>query len=139
MILLILRRNLNMTHQWKCLSTRPTKYANLKWPNCAWMLQVFVQHDSTMRWLPDTPFLRGLWTKKALKSSLIFCSITHLKTVKVSFAQIKFIYSEKATKFYEIFTFLLSYVVPVKRWRFCKILWFSQNIWTLTKTNIAIW
>ena len=27
---------------------------------------------------------------------------------------IKFIYSEKATKFCEIFTFLLSYVVPVK-------------------------
>ena len=26
----------------------------------------------------------------------------------------KFIYSEKATKFYEIFTLLLSYVVPVK-------------------------
>ena len=27
---------------------------------------------------------------------------------------IKFIYSEKATKFFEIFTLLLSYVVPVK-------------------------
>ena len=27
---------------------------------------------------------------------------------------VKFIYSEKATKFYEIFTLLLSYVVPVK-------------------------
>ena len=27
---------------------------------------------------------------------------------------VKFIYSEKATKFCEIFTFLLSYVVPVK-------------------------
>ena len=27
---------------------------------------------------------------------------------------IKFIYSEKATKFYEISTLLLSYVVPVK-------------------------
>ena len=39
---------------------------------------------------------------------------------------LKFIYSEKATKF----TWLLSYVVPV-RWRFCKILWPSQNIWTL--------
>ena len=45
---------------------------------------------------------------------------------------IKFIYSEKATKFCEIFTLLLSYVVPVKvRWRFRKILWPSQNIWTL--------
>ena len=28
---------------------------------------------------------------------------------------LKFIYSEKATKFCEIFTLLLSYVVPVKR------------------------
>ena len=28
--------------------------------------------------------------------------------------EIKFIYSEKATKFCEISTFLLSYVVPVK-------------------------
>ena len=27
---------------------------------------------------------------------------------------LKFIYSEKATKFYKIFTLLLSYVVPVK-------------------------
>ena len=27
---------------------------------------------------------------------------------------LKFIYSEKATKFYEIFTLFLSYVVPVK-------------------------
>ena len=28
--------------------------------------------------------------------------------------QVKFIYSERATKFFEIFTLLLSYVVPVK-------------------------
>ena len=28
--------------------------------------------------------------------------------------ELKFIYSEKATKFCEIFTLLLSYVVPVK-------------------------
>ena len=34
-----------------------------------------------------------------------------------------FIYSEKATKLWEIFTSLLSYVVPV-----VKILWPSQNI-----------
>ena len=45
---------------------------------------------------------------------------------------IKFIYSEKATKFCEISTLLLSYVVPVK----CKveislIFLHSQNTWTL--------
>ena len=38
----------------------------------------------------------------------------------------------EATKLCEIFTLLLSYVVSVKsRWRFLKILWPSQNIWTL--------
>ena len=45
---------------------------------------------------------------------------------------LKFIYSEKATKFCEIFTLFLTYVERVKvRWRFCKILWPFQNIWTL--------
>ena len=39
---------------------------------------------------------------------------------------VKFIYSEKTTKFCENFTLLLSYVVPVKRK--VKILWPSQNI-----------
>ena len=43
--------------------------------------------------------------------------------------QLTLIYSEKATKFCEISTLLLSYVVPVKsKWRFRKILWPSQNI-----------
>ena len=45
---------------------------------------------------------------------------------------IKFIYSEKATKFCEIFPLLLTECTAVKvRGRFCKILWPSQNIWTL--------
>ena len=43
---------------------------------------------------------------------------------------VKFIYSEKATKFCEIFSLLLT-VCTVVRWRFRKILWPSQNIWTL--------
>ena len=42
---------------------------------------------------------------------------------------LNFIYSEKATKFGEIFTLLLSFVR-----RFRKILWPSQNIW-----NLKIW
>ena len=73
----------------------------------------------------------------------------------------KFIYSKKATKFCEISTLLLSYVVPVKskvetgdfakfcgllriyelwskvRWRFRKILWPTQNIRTLQ--NWVLW
>ena len=43
---------------------------------------------------------------------------------------IKFMYSEKATKFCEIFTLHLTGTAKV-RWRFCKFLWPSQNIWTL--------
>ena len=46
-------------------------------------------------------------------------------------------YSEKVTKFCEIFTLLLSYVVPVKRFR--KILWPSQIIWTLMHCSVWLW
>ena len=49
---------------------------------------------------------------------------------------IKFIYSEKATNFYEIFT-LKSNVVPVKS-NFRKILWPSQNIWTLPNPGFGL-
>ena len=49
---------------------------------------------------------------------------------------INFIYSEKATKFCEIST---NYFTGRTNnwWRFHKILWPSQNIWTLLKTNIT--
>ena len=48
----------------------------------------------------------------------------------VSAHTLNFIYSEKATKFCEIFTLLLSYVVPVKsKVKISqKKLWPSQNI-----------
>ena len=49
---------------------------------------------------------------------------------------VKFIYSAKATKFCEIFTLLLTGTTLHRtkvRWRFCKILWPSQNIWTLNE------
>ena len=46
---------------------------------------------------------------------------------------VKFIYSEKATNFGEISTVYLIYVVTFKWRRFCKILWPSQIIWTLTE------
>ena len=53
---------------------------------------------------------------------------------------IKFIYSEKATIFCKIFTLLLSYVVPVKnKVKSLKILWPSQNIWTLTDAPMQNW
>ena len=41
---------------------------------------------------------------------------------------VKFIYSEKATNFCKISTVDLSYIVNL-HWRFCKILWPSQNIY----------
>ena len=47
---------------------------------------------------------------------------------------LKFIYSEKATTFCEIFILLLTgtkHIGQKKRWRFRKILWLSQNVWTL--------
>ena len=56
----------------------------------------------------------------------IICDVFSIQSIKVnevirlkrdSFLQlflVKFIYSEKATKFFEIFTLLLSYVVPAK-------------------------
>ena len=50
------------------------------------------------------------------------------------YLKLKFIYSEKSTKFCEISTLFLSYLVPV-RWRFRKTLWTSQNIWTLILHN----
>ena len=47
---------------------------------------------------------------------------------------VKFIYSEKVTKFCEIFTIDLSHVVPVKyAVEISHILGSSQNIWTLRK------
>ena len=49
---------------------------------------------------------------------------------------LKFIYSEKARKFCEIFTLHLMYCQSKVRWRFRKILWPSQNIWPLLSINL---
>ena len=52
------------------------------------------------------------------------------------FLAIKFEYSEKAAKFCKISTLLLFTVhtdTSKVRWGFCKILWPSQNIWSLVK------
>ena len=50
-------------------------------------------------------------------NNILLCNLVRYLTfdlAKENFAPWKFIYSEKATKFCEIFTLLLSYVVPVK-------------------------
>ena len=55
-------------------------------------------------------------------------------------ALLKFVYSEKATKFCKISTLLLStpgtYIQTKVMWRFLKILWPSQNIWTLNSSCV---
>jgi hypothetical protein len=51
------------------------------------------------------------------------------KSDEIVYHVLKFIHSEKATKFCEIFPSLLTTVHRVKAlWRFRKILWSSQNI-----------
>ena len=42
------------------------------------------------------------------------CQLRSVSRGKVYKARLKFIYSEKARNFFEIFTLLLSFVVPVK-------------------------
>ena len=50
----------------------------------------------------------------------------------IMYVQVKFVYSEKATKFCEIFTLFLTVFTVVKsKVKIHKILWPSQNIWTL--------
>ena len=52
--------------------------------------------------------------------------------VENSYLQVKFVYSEKVTKFCEISTVDWSLLHRTNlRWRFRKNLWPSQNIWTL--------
>ena len=72
-------------------------------------------------------FYRSFFTLfQLLKTSFNWEHFYWLPSKKFIFStKIRFIYSEKATKFCKIFTLLLTYVVPVK------ILWPSQNIWTL--------
>ena len=49
-------------------------------------------------------------------------TVTHISSNLKQLKQLKFIYSEKATKFCKICTLLLSYVVPVKSKAFEQVL-----------------
>ena len=53
--------------------------------------------------------------------------------------QLKFLYSEKATKFYEISTVDLSYVVTVKSKVEISQNWPSQKMWTFDKFPIILY
>ena len=80
--------------------------------------QIFFVSIFIFSWLPPS------WWSKVLESEIchdIFITFSpiilfyfNLSKMKPLFCNIKFIYSEKATKFCDIFTLLLSYVVPVK-------------------------
>ena len=63
-----------------------------------------------------------------------FSNIYRILSLKLNkyYCLVKFIYSEKATKFCEISTLLLTGTKYDKvRWKFRKMLWPSQNIWIL--------
>ena len=78
-----------------------------------------------------------LMSNGLLMSTFTICYY-QCKDAQKRLRKLKFIYSEKATKVCEIFTLSLSYVLQSKiRWRFRKILWHSQNIWTIT--NCECW
>ena len=72
----------------------------------------------------------------------ILFSVSFIYKPKDLFASncLKFIYSEKATKFCKIFTYFWLVLHRTKvKWRFRKISWPRQNIWTLsTKIRNAI-
>ena len=57
-------------------------------------------------------------------------------TKKVPLGLLKFIYSEKPIRFCEILPYFWLALHRTKvRWRFRKILWSSQNIWTLNRNT----
>ena len=82
--------------------------------------------------------LERFWKKNLLSSVLcILLSIFFLCE-----SLVKFIYSEKATKFFRNLplTFIgLQYIRSKVRGRFRKILWPSQNIWTLFQSFHKRW
>ena len=77
------------------------------------------------------PYVSFFKLKSAMKYFFCFSLKSYLN----------FLYSEKGTKFCEIYTLLLStvcsmqYIETKVRWRFRKILWPSQNTWPLSGTN----
>ena len=111
------------------------KVSSLLKPKFSWKI--------TSKWHRLHSFLTGWcfvsWTAKKLacqKTLKIMSVIVFYRKILVYYPtsmsiidQLKLIYSEKATKFCEIFTLLLSYVVPIKsKVKISKILWSFQNI-----------
>ena len=124
--------------------------------------------ESSFGWYQYLIMIRGFFTNQGIDlkkswtwSSLIIvliwsllCNILCIRSFPtalivvntfLNMTVIKIIYSEKATKFCEISTLLLTgttYILLLHRtkvrWRFHKILWLSQNIWTLTY-NLKAW
>ena len=78
---------------------------------CFWIYCRYISRCSSCLAIIDSLPERKLFYKLHWRINLNQ-QLTRLKCK--SCARVKFIYSEKATKFCEIFTLLLSYVVPVK-------------------------
>ena len=71
-----------------------------------------------------------IWASAGVRHSSCYCWTIHIFALLL----LNIIYSEKATKFFKI---SINYFLAVHRinnwWRFRKILWPSQNIWTLNE------
>ena len=109
----------------------------IEWPQQIWIKvriswQITPQHQS--KYFQTHMKILNIF-RIALIFFFFFCFTMHKNWTK-AVPWIFFLFL-KATKFCEIFTLLLSYVSSTYQskisWRFRKILWPSQNIWTLLK------
>ena len=87
-----------------------------QWIGVAWDIIIFsILTSSMFEFILPWRFPRIFWVwlsySTKMQKSMFFKGLTSLPQIM---RKLKFIYSEKATKFCEISTLLLSYVVPVK-------------------------
>ena len=105
-----------------------------------WCIYLSYQFPLTIKidfWLANIcqrlSFLRSFWH---LSITMKHWRQNRRAFLKIPFSLLlKFIYSEKTTKFCEIFTLLLTGTIhrTKVKWIFRKTLWPSQNIWTLNE------
>ena len=107
-------------------------FGSIMLPKC-WMggMRLYTPLMKLLKKVKRTSFL-NLQSFKSFNNAREF--IVHLGKKKMPLL-LKFVYSEKATKVCKIFTVDLTGKLALHKtnlwWRFCKILWPSQNIWTL--------
>ena len=108
------------------------------WDRVNWSLQFWggdgpppAHSDIPERWKIALIFF-SIFASRTVVLFALGCLLLYLQVISYYYPlswQLKFIYSEKATKSCEIST---NYFSSNNWWRFCKILWPSQNLWTLT-------